>query len=88
VIENCDTINLNLDSRLACEARPGSQIRNPKLEIRNKFEIQKAAENSKPSGCSAGTCFGFETFEFRICFGFRASDFGFRALDARRKRRG
>jgi hypothetical protein len=43
-----------------------SEIRNPKHEIRNKFEIQIRKEN-----------FPFLDFEFWICFGFRISDLEF-----------
>jgi hypothetical protein len=44
------------------------QIRNPNIEIRNKFEIQKYKTPNK------GKTFGFVTFEFVSNFGFRASN--------------
>jgi hypothetical protein len=89
VIENCDTINLNLDSRLACEARPAAhEIGNPKPEIRNKFKIQiQKIRNDPPRGRPG--VLDFPPFGvFQICFALRASDFEFhpvgRASQARR----
>src|SRR5262249_34312910 len=46
-----------------------AQIRNPNLEIRNKSEIRKRRQISQ--------VWRFGSFEFRVCFGFRDSDFGF-----------
>jgi len=47
------------------------QIRNPKLEIRNKFELLENGNFKTDTG--PGVC----SFEFRVCFGFRVLDFGF-----------
>jgi len=49
---------------------PEDEIRNPKSEIRNKSEATNAP-NFRPSR------FRIWDFVLRICFGFRASDFGF-----------
>jgi hypothetical protein len=46
---------------------PFSQIRNPKFETNSKLKIQMTLKNR-------GRIW---TFEFGICFGFRASDFEF-----------
>src|SRR5262249_50729652 len=58
------------ESRRTCSPRK-TKTRNPNLEIRNKLKIS-STKSAKPS------CFGHLNFEFRICFGFRDSDFGFR----------
>src|SRR5437867_1943536 len=47
---------------------PARQIRNPKLEIRNQFEIR----NWKP----AARLFRISNFEFRTCFGLAFVDAG------------
>jgi len=52
-----------------------SKIRNPKSEIRNKFEYQKAEK--QPRAEAPSDAHFFPSFEFRICFGFRHSDFEF-----------
>src|SRR5688572_29639437 len=49
------------------------KIRNPKLEIRNKHEAQKKKTRTRSPE-------NFLHFGFRICFGFRVSNFGFAAL--------
>jgi len=48
------------------------EIRNPNIEIRNKFE----AENSNDGNYRS---FEFSVFGFLVCFGFRFSYFGFPA---------
>ena len=48
------------------------KIRNPNLEIRSKIERQN------PNKETSRSVFCF--FGFRICFGFRISDFGFLAI--------
>ena len=57
----------------------GRQIRNPKRETRDKLEIQET-KCSKPRLLVLGALrarSGHSDFRSRICFGFRASDFGF-----------
>ena len=50
----------------------GKQIRNPKSEIRNKFQsLNPKSETVVPFE------FWIWNFIFRICFGFRISDFEF-----------
>ena len=63
------------------EIRNPKQIRNPKYEIRNKSEIRSTKSETNPKSEARNPkreiCFGFSDFGFRICFGFRISDFGF-----------
>ena len=51
------------------------EIRNSKLEIRNKFAARR--RKSKTFCRFAFHIFCISYFEFGICFGFRVSDFGF-----------
>jgi len=64
------------------------QIRNPNIEIRNKFEYRNSnvsngvicavgEPESQVSSVRDRFRFEFPSFALRICFGFRASDFGF-----------
>jgi len=51
------------------------EYRISKFETNSKSQIQmsKTIANLSP----VDSCFEFRTFEFLVCFGFRASDFGF-----------
>jgi hypothetical protein len=53
----------------------GNQIRNPKFEIRNKLECPKLKIQN--GLIDRRQRFGHWCFGFRICFGLRASNFGF-----------
>src|SRR5438552_18411383 len=55
---------------------PKSEIRNPKSETNSN---EQRSKSSKPSRRRRANWSGFEnlSFEFRACFGFRVSDFGF-----------
>ena len=48
------------------------EIRNPKLETISKFKFL-----NDQNGVPFSICLEFESFDIRICFGFRASLFGF-----------
>ncbi len=60
-------MNLFLLSNTLFQSR--LKIRNPKSEFRSKSEYRNPKHGAAPSGNS--------DFEFRVCFGFRISDFGF-----------
>jgi len=60
-----------------------TQIENAKSEARSSKQIQndeKQNNYNAPNGTDRIHCFGFSDFEFvlaPVCFGFRASTFGF-----------
>ena len=51
------------------------EIRNPNVEIRNKFETRMTEETLRRTLLAGGI--GFQPFDIRACFGFRISDFEF-----------
>ena len=56
---------------------PGWEIRNPNVEIRNKFETRMTETNLHRTTLPSGVA--FQPFGIRICFGFRISSFEFSA---------
>jgi hypothetical protein len=60
---------------MACAVRRPTETRNPKHEIRNKQQTANSnVQNSRPNLEVRGL--EISVFEFVVCFGFRASDFG------------
>ena len=59
--------------------RHENDIRNTKHEIRNKCQLQKLKiQNPAVAGCGVSRVLSvIKTFVIPVCFGFRASDFGF-----------
>jgi hypothetical protein len=54
-----------------------SEILNPKSETNSKSKCPKPRGGKTPKRWDRGCCFEPWVFEFWVCFGFRASDFGF-----------
>jgi hypothetical protein len=57
-----------------------SDIRNPKSETNSKLKIQMSQttlNETRRGDWDRCVCFDHSKFEFWICFGFHASDFGF-----------
>src|SRR5262245_3474180 len=72
-----------VQSRRNSHSRARTEIRNPKHEIRNKSQIRMKTTNNEAGQAPCRPApLPFSLFGFGICFGFRASGFGFLSAPA------